>query len=84
MSAEKKYWLTELEIVILIWIICKIRYIIEISNKFKIIIVFIDHSVTTVIVRQTYLIITVNINKLNLYLIWASQYLNQFDLNVQH
>ena len=66
----------------LIWIICKTKHLIELISKS--IIIFTDHSATILIVWQTHLIIIININKLYLWLVYALQYLSQFDLNVQH
>ena len=59
----------------------KIQYIID-AVKLTII-VYTDHFITTLIVRQTSLI-SVTINKLNLQLVQASQYLSQFNLDVQY
>lgn len=47
------------------------------------IIVYIDHFVSIIIVKQ-YSLITTDANKLNLRLVHASQYLSTFDLNVRH
>ena len=59
----------------------KIRYIIKVSVKSTII--YIDHSATIIIVRQTS-INTILTEKLNLRLIRASKYLQRFHLNVRY
>jgi hypothetical protein len=61
-SAEKNYWSTELEIADIVFIIRKIRHMIE-SFK-KSIIIFTDHEFALNIVKQTSLVIT-SIDRLN-------------------
>ena len=80
MFVKRNYWFIEMKTAELIWMIHKTRHLIKSVSKN--IIVFMNHSATTLIVCQTHLIITVNINKLNLQLIWTSQYFSQFNLNV--
>ena len=62
-DAETRYWPTELEVAGLVWVVKKIRHMIEAAVKTTII--YIDHSAAVSIVRQTSLNIT-SIEKLNL------------------
>ena len=78
---KRNYWLTELKIAELVWMIRKTQHLIEASAK--LIIIFTDHSVIMSIVKQMSLSSSVT-DKLNLRLVWASQYLSQFRLNVHH
>ena len=78
---KRNYWLTELKIAELVWMIRKTQHLIEASAK--LIIIFTDHSVIMSIVKQMSLSSSVT-DKLNLRLIQASQYLSQFCLNVHH
>ena len=65
-NAETHYWLTELKIAELVWVIKKVHHIVKIITK--IIIVYTDYSVTLIIVHQSSLLIT-SVEKLNLYLV---------------
>ena len=80
-DVEKKYWSTEFEIVALVWIIRKIRHMIETATK--IIVIFTNHFASISIARQTSLKFS-NIDKLNLRLIRVFAYLSQFDLDVRY
>ena len=80
-SAKQRYWSIEFEIAALVWIIKKIRHMIETTIKTTVI--FTDHSINTSIVKQTSLIFS-NIDKFNLRLIKVFVYLSQFDLNVRY
>ena len=71
-SAEQNYWFMKMKTAELIWMIWKTHHFIEFSFTKLIIIVITDHNVTTFIAKQSYLIITVNINKLNLQLVYVS------------
>ena len=79
-DAEKRYWLTKLEVAELVWAVKKVRHLIESSSKT---IVFIDYSATVNIAKQQSLE-TTSTSKINLRLIRASEYLQQFDLDVRH
>ena len=79
---EKNYWFTKLKIVDIVWMIRKIRHMIE-SNECSSTIIYTDHSIVVSILRQTNLI-TFNTDKLNLRLIRASQYLFDFNLQMKH
>ena len=80
-SIEKRYWSIELKMIVLIWSIRKLR--IMIVNFDLSIIMYIDHVVNTIIVKQTKLIFN-NVDELNLKLIRASIYLSQFRLKIFH
>ena len=71
-DAEFKYWSTELEMMTLVWTIHKIRQMMK--TIIRSIIVFIDHSVTTFVVKQIKLS-SFKTDKLNLHLVRISQYL---------
>ncbi|KAI0997352.1 hypothetical protein K3495_g10831 [Podosphaera aphanis] len=79
--AEKNYWPTELEVAALVWTVKKVRHIIEAAETP--VIVYTDHSATTSIARQTSLN-TVSVEKLNLRLVLASEYLQRFHLDIRH
>jgi hypothetical protein len=80
-SAKKRYWLTKLKMSEVIWIVRKIRHLIqELRRSF--IIIFTDHSALTEIVKQTSLT-SANTNKLNLRLIRAFQYLSTLSIEIR-
>lgn len=79
--AETRYWPTELEVACLVWTIRKIRHMVEAADQPTI--VYTDHASTLAIARQSTLI-TSSTDKLNLRFIQASQYLQQFRLDVRH
>ena len=80
-DAETRYWPTELEIAGIVWVVKKIRHMIEASAHCTII--YTDHSAAVSIVRQTSLN-TTSTEKLNLRLIRASEYLQRFRLDVRY
>ena len=71
-SIKAKYWPIKLKITYLIWILKKVRHIIESTELLRII--YIDHFITIDITRQAILSTTL-INRLNLRLIRASDYI---------
>lgn len=81
-NAEKNYWPTELEVAGIVWVIRKIRHLVE-STEVPPVVVFTDHSAAVPISRQTTLT-TSSTDKLNLRLVRASQYLSGFNLSVRH
>ena len=81
--AKFKYWFIELKIAKLIWLIKKIRHIIETLNSTLQITIYIDHFVIINIIKQIKLSFF-NIDKFNLKLIQTFIYLFQFRLNVRH
>ena len=80
-SAEAEYWPTELEVACLIWIMRKIRHMVEGAHKPMIVLT--DHSSLVDIVRQTKLS-TSSAEKLNLRLVRASNYLSQYNMKIRH
>ncbi len=78
---KMQYWSTELEVTELIWVVKKIRYIIEVTVKN--VIIYIDYVILIRISYQFSLNITV-MKKLNLHLIWVSEYLQHFCLNIHY
>ena len=80
-AVETRYWSTKFEVATLIWVIKKIKHMIETVTKTTVI--FIDHFASTSIVRQTTLSFE-NTDKLNLKLVRAFVYLFQFDLDVRY
>lgn len=80
-SAESRYWPTELEVSCLVWALRKLRHMIESSRQPTV--VYTDHASTVGISTQTSMN-TVALERLNLRLIRASQYIQQFRLQVFH
>ena len=80
-KAEKNYWLMKLEIICLVWALKKIRHLVEISKHD--VIVYTDHFTIIKIFKQTFLKI-ISINKLNLQLMQALQYIQNFHLQIFH
>lgn len=81
-SAEMNYWPTELEMAALIWVVKKVRHLIE-SSEFPVVIQT-DHSATVDICRQKLITATNSSIRSNIRLVRASQYLSQFSLDVRH
>ena len=71
-KTESQYWLIKLKVTDMIWIIWKVHHFIDATNQLTVILT--DYCTATAIVKQIFLLI-MNINKFNLQLIWASQYL---------
>jgi hypothetical protein len=80
-STEIKYWFTKLKITDVIWVIKKIRLLIETSKK-QSAIIFTNHFVLISIIKQIPLN-TFNTNKLNLRLVRASQYFFVLSINMK-
>jgi len=79
--AETRYWPTELELAGMVWVVRKVRHLIESSNLPTII--HTDHGANVGIVKQTSLS-TTSTEKQNLRLVRASEYLQRFNLDVRH
>ena len=79
--AEIRYWSIELEIADIVWVLRKVRHLMEASTSVTMI--YIDHDVALRIAKQTSLITTFT-NKLNLRLVRVSDYLQRFNLNIRH
>ena len=82
-SIEIKYWFTKLKIVELMWLIKRIRHMIEIVNVTSQIIIYTNYSIIINIVKQTKLSFN-NTNKLNFQLIKTFIYLSQYRFDVRH
>ena len=81
-DAETRYWPTELEMAGMIWVVKKIRHLIESSTAGPTTI-YTDHGANVGIAKQVSLW-TTSIEKLNLRLVRASEYLQRFPLNIYH
>ncbi len=79
--AKTHYWLTELELAGMIWVVWKVRHLIELLNL--LIIIYINHEANVKIVKQTSLSMMLT-EKQNLCLVCASEYLQHFNLNICH
>ena len=80
--AKWNYWPKELEIVGFVWVVKKIRHIIK-SSKSNVIIQT-DHSAIIDILQQSSIKSTTSTMRLNLRLVRASQFLQQFKLDIRH
>ncbi len=78
---EKNYWSIELEIANIVFIIRKIRHMIESFKKF--IILFTDHELILNIVKQISLFIIFT-DRLNLRLIKVFEYIQRFNVIIKH
>ena len=78
--AKTRYWSIELEMIDLVWVVKRVRHIIETIAQ---IVIFIDHVVNSSITRQITLFFS-SIDKLNLRLVRAFTDLSQFKLNVKY
>lgn len=81
-NAETHYWSTELKVTDLVWLVWKIHHMLKSAEKLMII--YTDHFTTLNIVQQFSLTSITFINKMNLQLVCASEYLQRFCLDVQH
>ena len=70
---EKKYWFIELKMIELIWLIKRIRHLIEIVKY--VIVIYTNHATNLFITRQTKLINN-NVDKFNIILIRVFVYLS--------
>ena len=80
-TAERNYWLTELEIAGFVWVIKKVRHLVESSRAH--VIIQTDHSAILDILQQSSITSTTSTMRLNLQLVRASQFLQQFKLDVR-
>ena len=81
-SAERNYWPTELEIAGFVWVIKKVRHMVESSkNPTR---VQTDHSAILDIFKQSCIVSTTSTMRMNVRLVRASQFLRQFRLEVTH
>ena len=79
---ETRYWFIELKLTNIMWILRKIRYIVE-SSQQKSFIIFTNYDVVLNITKQIFLIIS-STNKFNLRLIKTSNYIQRFELEIRH
>ena len=80
-DAETRYWLIELKMIEVVWIVKKICHMIESCRKSSMII-FIDHAVTADLIKQIFLT-TFNTNKLNLRFVRAFQFLSTLFIKIR-
>jgi hypothetical protein len=80
-NAKIRYWSTKLKMIEIVWIIKKIRHLIEFSRK-SFAIIFTNHSALIEIIKQTSFTSS-NTNKLNLRLMKISQYLLTFSIEIR-
>jgi hypothetical protein len=80
-SIEKSYWSIELKVAEIVFIIKKIRHMIEFFKKSTIF--FTNHEAILSIVKQTFLII-IFIDRLNLRLVRVFEYIQRFNLIIKH
>lgn len=81
-EAERNYWPTELEVAGFVWVLKKIRHLVE-SSKHPTIIQT-DHSAILDIMKQSSITSTTSTMRMNVRLVRASQFLRQFPLEVRH
>ena len=81
-DVETKYWSIELKLAEIIWMLKKIKHLVDsIEQTFTVI--FTNHEATLNLTKQINLII-VFIDKLNLRLIKASDYIQRFEIKLRH
>ena len=80
-TAERNYWPTELEIAGFVWVIKKVRHLVESSRAH--VIIQTDHSAILDILQQSSITSITFTMRLNLRLVRASQFLQQFKLDVR-
>jgi hypothetical protein len=82
-NAQRNYWITELEVACLVWILKKTRHMVEAAPIEKPPIFYTDHSATVGIGNATKLR-SEAVEKQNLRLVRASQYVQQFRVRLIH
>lgn len=80
-SAEMRYWPTELDLAGLVWVLRKIRHLVETAKDATTF--YTDHGAALGIAKQTALSIS-STDKLNLRLIRASDYIQRFNIILKH
>ena len=81
-QVEKNYWPTELEIARFIWVIKKLRHLVE-SSRTKVIIRT-DHTAIFDIMQQSMITSTSSTMRINIRFVRVSQFLHQFRLVMRH
>jgi hypothetical protein len=79
--AETRYWFTELKMIDVIWVVKKVRHMIECS-KISFTIIFTNHAALIEIIKQTSFTFF-NTNKLNLRLMKISQYFSVLFIEIR-
>lgn len=79
---KKNYWPTKLEIAGLVWVIKKLRHLVESSRAS--VIIQTDYAAILDIMQQSSITSTSSIMRMNVRLVKASQFLRQFHLIVRH
>jgi Reverse transcriptase (RNA-dependent DNA polymerase)/RNase H-like domain found in reverse transcriptase/Integrase zinc binding domain len=81
-TAETRYRATELEVAGLVWTVRRIRHLIGESLKLPVIIYTGHAAITSIVAKGT--LHSSNVDRLNIRLVRASQYLSQFELDVRY
>ena len=81
-NAKTKYWLIELEFADIVWMLKKIKHLIDFSKQ-RLIIIFTNHDAILDIAKQINMI-TVFIDKLNLRFVRVFDYIQRFDVELRH
>lgn len=79
--AETRYWPTELEVAGLVWVVKKLRHLIEATNLTTV--VYTDHQAIVDIAKQSSLN-TTSLVRLNLRHVRSSEYLARFRLDIRY
>ena len=80
-SVEIRYWSIELELTDIVWVLKKIRHLID---SFALsIVIYTNHNLTLKIIKQISLIISL-IDKFNFRFVRASNYIQRFNLDIRH
>ena len=82
-STKSRYWSTKLKLTDIVWVLKKIKHLVEVVDLNLLIVMYTDHDAALRIVKQISLT-TFSIDKLNLRLIRISDYLQRFNLNIRH
>src|SRR5579871_7062844 len=80
--AEQRFWPTEMEVAGLVWVVSKLRHLIQ-STQRRPAIIITDHAAATFISKQTSLTST-SPTRMNQRLVRASMYLSLFDLDIRY
>ena len=81
-NAKTKYWFIELKLADIIWMLKKIKHLIDFSKQ-RFIIIFTNHDAILNIIKQINMI-TIFIDKLNFRLVRVSDYIQRFDVELRH
>ena len=81
-KVEQNYWITKFETTNLVWTLKKVKHLIQLSEHKTII--HIDHQVVINICEQILIIAINSIIRMNIRLVKASQFFNQFNFDVKY